>query len=84
MVRRPTVAVDPAVVPADRLFAVVRAGFAHRRKMLRRALETVIDPAAFAAAAVDPETRAEQLSVEDWGRLVASDSALGSGRSEVS
>jgi 16S rRNA (adenine1518-N6/adenine1519-N6)-dimethyltransferase len=84
MVRRQSVAVDPAVVPADRLFAVVRAGFAHRRKMLRRALENVIDPAAFAAAAVDPETRAEQLSVEDWGRLVACDSALGSGRSEVS
>ena len=36
--RREVVAVDPAVVAPDRLFAVVRAGFAQRRKMLRRLL----------------------------------------------
>jgi 16S rRNA (adenine1518-N6/adenine1519-N6)-dimethyltransferase len=71
IVRRDTVAVDPAVVGPDRLFTVVRAGFAHRRKMLRRALVDVIDPAAFTAAAVDPAARAEELSVEDWGRLAA-------------
>ncbi len=82
IVRRPSVAVDPAVVSADRLFTVVRAGFAHRRKMLRGALNEVIDPAAFAAAGVDPEARAEQLSVEDWGRLVACDGALAGGRRE--
>jgi len=73
MDRRDAVAVDPAVVSADRLFTVVRAGFAHRRKMLRRALVDVIDPGAFAAAGVDAAARAEELSVEDWGRLVASD-----------
>jgi 16S rRNA (adenine1518-N6/adenine1519-N6)-dimethyltransferase len=71
IVRRDTVAVDPAVVGPDRLFTVVRAGFAHRRKMLRRALADVIDPAAFTAAAVDPAARAEELTVEDWGRLAA-------------
>ncbi|HXQ62700.1 MAG TPA: 16S rRNA (adenine(1518)-N(6)/adenine(1519)-N(6))-dimethyltransferase RsmA [Acidimicrobiales bacterium] len=69
--RRDEVAVDPAEVAPDRLFSVVRAGFAHRRKMLRRALADVIDPDAFAAAAIDPEARAEELSIEDWGRLVA-------------
>jgi 16S rRNA (adenine1518-N6/adenine1519-N6)-dimethyltransferase len=71
IVRRPAVAVDPAVAGPDRLFTVVRAGFAHRRKMLRRALVDVVDPSAFAAAAINPEARAEELSIEDWGRLVA-------------
>jgi 16S rRNA (adenine1518-N6/adenine1519-N6)-dimethyltransferase len=83
IVRRPSVAVDPGLVTAERLFTVVRAGFAHRRKMLRGALHDVIDPAAFAAAAVDPEARAEQLSVEQWGRLAASDGALGPEPREV-
>jgi 16S rRNA (adenine1518-N6/adenine1519-N6)-dimethyltransferase len=67
------VAVDPAVVSPDRLFTVVRAGFAHRRKMLRRALVDVLDPSAFASAAVDPAARAEELTIEDWGRLVAAE-----------
>jgi 16S rRNA (adenine1518-N6/adenine1519-N6)-dimethyltransferase len=71
MIRRPQVAVDPAVVAPDRLFSVVRAGFAHRRKMLRRALAGVVSADAFAAAGIDPSARAEQLSVEQWGRLAA-------------
>lgn len=71
IVRRDTVAVDPATVASERLFSVVRAGFAQRRKMLRRSLAGVVDPSAFAAAAVNPEARAEELSIEDWGRLVA-------------
>jgi 16S rRNA (adenine1518-N6/adenine1519-N6)-dimethyltransferase len=71
IVRRETVAVDPSVVEPDRLFSVVRAGFAQRRKMLRRSLAGVIDPSVFAAAAVNPQARAEELSIEDWGRLVA-------------
>ncbi|HYA44356.1 MAG TPA: 16S rRNA (adenine(1518)-N(6)/adenine(1519)-N(6))-dimethyltransferase RsmA, partial [Acidimicrobiales bacterium] len=36
--RRLTPALDPAAVPADLLFGLVRAGFATRRKMLRGAL----------------------------------------------
>jgi 16S rRNA (adenine1518-N6/adenine1519-N6)-dimethyltransferase len=63
--------VDPAVVPAERLFSVVRAGFAHRRKMLRGALAGVVDAVCFKAAGVDPRARAEELSVEQWGRLAA-------------
>ena len=62
-------AVDPAVVPAARLFEVVRAGFAHRRKMLRGALAGVVAPEAFEAAGVAPTSRAEELDVEAWGRL---------------
>ena len=38
----------------DRLFAVVRAGFAHRRKMLRRSLEGCRRPEAFEAAGIAP------------------------------
>jgi 16S rRNA (adenine1518-N6/adenine1519-N6)-dimethyltransferase len=75
--RRPVPAVDPAVVgPAD-LFALVRAGFAQRRKMLRRALVDVAGPEAFAAAGVDPEARAEELDVEAWGRLAAATLPVG-------
>lgn len=69
MRRRPAVAVDPAEVSAERLFAVVRAGFSQRRKMLRGSLATVVDRAAFADAGVDPTWRAEQLDVTAWGRL---------------
>jgi 16S rRNA (adenine1518-N6/adenine1519-N6)-dimethyltransferase len=74
--RRDVVAVDPTVVPPERLFAVVRAGFGQRRKMLRRSLAEVVDPRAFAAAGIAPEARAEELSVEEWGRLVACDGDL--------
>ncbi len=67
--RRPEPAVDPAAVPPGRLFEVVRAGFATRRKMLRRALAGVVAPDAFTHAGVSPESRAEELDVQAWGRL---------------
>ena len=38
-----------------------------RRKMLRRSLAGVVEPAAFAAAGVAPEARAEELDVEAVG-----------------
>ncbi len=71
LVRHPAPAVDPALVSYERLDTVVRAGFAHRRKMLRRALAGVVDPDAFARAGVRPEARAEELDVAAWGRLAA-------------
>ncbi|MBI2167936.1 MAG: 16S rRNA (adenine(1518)-N(6)/adenine(1519)-N(6))-dimethyltransferase RsmA [Actinobacteria bacterium] len=60
-----------AVGSPERLFALVRAGFAHRRKMLRRALSGVVPDAAatLANAGIDAEARAEQLSLDDWARL---------------
>ncbi len=64
-------AVDPALVGADRLFEVVRAGFAQRRKMLRRSLAGTVSPDAFAAAGVPETARAEELDVAAWGRLAA-------------
>jgi 16S rRNA (adenine1518-N6/adenine1519-N6)-dimethyltransferase len=63
--------VPPSVVSHERLFTVVRAGFAHRRKMLRGALAGVVAPSAFPAAGVAPTARAEELDVEAWGRLAA-------------
>jgi len=69
--RRPEPAVDPALVDEDRLFGLVRAGFAQRRKMLRRSLEGLVAPEAFSEAGVPPTARAEELGVEAWGRLAA-------------
>ncbi len=59
----------PGTERYDRLFSVVRAGFAHRRKMLRRALDGSVDPGAFAAVGIEPTARAEELSLEEWERL---------------
>jgi len=67
--RRITPAVDPSDVSPKRLFEVVRAGFAHRRKMLRGSLSGVLDAAAFEATGTDPTLRAEDLDVDAWGRL---------------
>jgi 16S rRNA (adenine1518-N6/adenine1519-N6)-dimethyltransferase len=67
--RRARPAVDPALVPPEALFGLVRSGFAQRRKMLRRALAGIVEPDAFVRAQIDATARAEELSVEDWGRL---------------
>ncbi len=69
--RLPAPAVDPALVGYERLDTVVRAGFAHRRKMLRRSLAGVVEPAAFERAGIRPDARAEELGVAEWGRLAA-------------
>jgi 16S rRNA (adenine1518-N6/adenine1519-N6)-dimethyltransferase len=67
--RRPQPLLDPAEVKADRLFAVVRAGFGQRRKMLRRSLAGWVTAEGFVTADVDPQLRAEDLGVDAWGRL---------------
>jgi 16S rRNA (adenine1518-N6/adenine1519-N6)-dimethyltransferase len=58
----------------ERVFAVVDAAFAQRRKTLRQALATIFGSAAAAeaalvAAGLDPRTRGERLTVEDFARL---------------
>jgi 16S rRNA (adenine1518-N6/adenine1519-N6)-dimethyltransferase len=60
----PAVEADP-----ERLFALVRAGFGQRRKMLRRSLAGQVGPEAFDAAAVEPTARAEDLDLAAWARL---------------
>jgi 16S rRNA (adenine1518-N6/adenine1519-N6)-dimethyltransferase len=68
--RRPVPAVD-ASIDRRRLFALIEKGFGQRRKMLRRALAGVVEPSAFDCAGIRPEARAEELTIEDWGRLTA-------------
>ncbi|MBI5833897.1 MAG: ribosomal RNA small subunit methyltransferase A [Armatimonadetes bacterium] len=67
---------EPAVVVADekRFFAVVEAGFRHRRKTLSTALsstvgERAVVDAALAAAEVDPKRRAETLTMAEWAAV---------------
>jgi 16S rRNA (adenine1518-N6/adenine1519-N6)-dimethyltransferase len=68
--RRPAPAVGHDV-DRDWLFRLVRTGFGQRRKMLRRSLAALVPAETFVAAGIRPEARAEELSVEDWGRLAA-------------
>lgn len=65
----PAVPATVPAVPPTALFALVRAGFNQRRKMLRRSLAGRVEPADFEAAAVRPDARAEELDVAAWGRL---------------
>lgn len=51
------------------LFALVRAGFSTRRKMLRSALKQHVLPDDFTIADIDPTARAEDLDVAQWARL---------------
>jgi len=60
---------QPPVVDREALFTLVRTAFGQRRKMLRRSLAGIVDTAVFAAAAVSPEDRPEQLAIDDWVRL---------------
>lgn len=63
--------VDPALLSYERLAMVINAGFAHRRKMLRRSLFGVIDDEAFVHAGVTPTQRAETVGLREWGALAA-------------
>jgi 16S rRNA (adenine1518-N6/adenine1519-N6)-dimethyltransferase len=69
----------PVSVPsADELFALVRAGFAQRRKMLRRSLVPLLGeatPDVLAAAGVAPTARAEALGLDDWAAVARSAAA---------
>ncbi|HEV3366011.1 MAG TPA: 16S rRNA (adenine(1518)-N(6)/adenine(1519)-N(6))-dimethyltransferase RsmA [Acidimicrobiales bacterium] len=69
--RRPDRHLGPGSPEYVRLFEVVRAGFAHRRKMLRRSLEGLVRPEAFAATETRPTARAEELSLGEWERLAS-------------
>lgn len=64
--RRPAPATD---ADPTSLFGLVRAAFAHRRKMLRRSLADVVTPEVFQAAGIDGQRRPEELDVIEWGRL---------------
>lgn len=68
--RRPKPAVD--VDDPDAMFALVRAGFAQRRKMLRRSLRGALGNRVedvLVGAGIDPGLRAEALGIESWAAL---------------
>ena len=65
---RRTTPLDASVDKA-KLFALVRMGFAKRRKMLRGSLAGSVEAHHFEAANIAPTARAEELSVHDWLRL---------------
>ena len=48
---------------------LVRAAFAQRRKTLRNTLRGLIDAEQMLAAGIDPQRRAETLTLEEFGRL---------------
>jgi 16S rRNA (adenine1518-N6/adenine1519-N6)-dimethyltransferase len=68
---------EPAVpgVSANSFFRVARAGFSQRRKQLRNSLGSGLGVGAaraeswLAAAGVDPQRRAETLTLAEWGAL---------------
>jgi len=76
LVRREAPPVD---VPSEAaLFGLVRAGFAQRRKMLRRSLAGVLGDRATAvldAAGVAPTARAEELDLDAWAAVARSAAA---------
>jgi 16S rRNA (adenine1518-N6/adenine1519-N6)-dimethyltransferase len=76
LVRRDSPPVD--VPSPDRLFELVRAGFAHRRKMLRRTLPAVLGDRTqrvLDEAAVDPRARPESLGLTEWAALARAEAA---------
>jgi 16S rRNA (adenine1518-N6/adenine1519-N6)-dimethyltransferase len=81
LARRASPAVDARLASYGEILELVRAGFAGRRKMLRRSLAGLVPPEAFSAAGIDPTDRAERLDVLDWGKLAACRRSLTSGRS---
>ena len=77
LVRRPAPIVE--VDDPERMFAIVRAGFATRRKSLRQSLRSVCGDATdrvLARAGIDPMTRAEQLGLESWAELTRADAEV--------
>jgi len=58
-----------------RFFEIVRAGFAHKRKMLAGNLSQILDRTtvekAMEAAGIEKNARAEELSLDEWKRLIA-------------
>ena len=71
-----------AVQDVSRFFTLVRAGFGQRRKQLRNSLAqglhlppTVVEER-MREAGIDPQRRAETISLAEWARLLSSFSSL--------
>ena len=59
----------------SRFFEILKAGFAHKRKILERNLEAVADPGAikmfWAGSGLNEKARAEDLTLEQWFELAS-------------
>ncbi len=60
---------DPIPCPFSALEKVTQAAFGQRRKMLRQSLKPLGGEALLAKAGIDPQRRAETLTVEEFCRL---------------
>ena len=58
-----------AICDAARYAEIVSRAFSHRRKTLKNALAGMVDEAAMVGAGIDPKTRPETLSAEEYARL---------------
>jgi len=88
-VLRLAVAAQPRLADTELFFRLAKAGFSQKRKTLRNALAGGLQiPVSQAlqvleAAQIEPNRRAETLSLEEWGRLVESARAYFIGRREA-
>lgn len=57
------------------VFALVDAAFGQRRKTLHAALKRMVGPEAFTACGIDPTRRGETLTIQEFTRLAAAQSA---------
>lgn len=83
------VAEKPRLADTDLFFRLAKAGFSQKRKTLRNALATGLGMTAsqvthlLGEAHIDPQRRAETLSLEEWGKLVECYQAFLADRSEA-
>ncbi len=58
-----------ATVDVEALFSLVRMGFTHRRKTLRRSLGGMVKEEEFQKSSINSTARAEELNIDEWVRL---------------
>ena len=65
IIRKPS----PSEVNYANFSRLIQTAFQHRRKMIRKSLNTLVPLANFSIAEVSPQARPEELSVTDWVKL---------------
>ena len=65
IIRKPS----PPEVNYTNFSRLIQTAFQHRRKMIRKSLNTLVPLANFSIAELSPQARPEELSVTDWVKL---------------
>ena len=65
IIRKPS----PPEVNYTNFSRLIQTAFQHRRKMIRKSLSTLIPVSNFTIAEISPQSRPEELSVQDWVKL---------------